>query len=71
MKWLSVFKGVYDGKFSFNDEVTDIKPFSFEEIKEMIDAGEKMHPELIFILEKEYGFRTIYKAFIYYEAVVI
>ncbi len=53
LKFLWVFKLVYDGDFSFNDwEVESVKWCSLDEIKNMIYWWEEFHPELIFILER-------------------
>ena len=54
-KMLSVYKTIYEGEFQFEkDKVVDCKYFTLDEIKEMINNGEKFHPELLFILKKYY-----------------
>jgi len=52
-KFLRVFKTTFDGPFEINqEEVESVDYFSLEEIQEMINKGEKFHPELLFLLEK-------------------
>lgn len=58
-KILCTFKSMYDQPLSaHNDEVTRVEFFSLEKIQEMIDSGEKFHPELLFLLRKHFGLRT-------------
>lgn len=55
-KFISVFSTIFDGKFNVNqDEVQKIEYFTFEQIQQMIENGEKFHPELLFILNKHYN----------------
>ncbi|MFA6272183.1 MAG: NUDIX domain-containing protein [Patescibacteria group bacterium] len=54
-KFLSIFKTVYDEPLAMkNEEVERIEFFSVEKIKQMITAGEKMHPELTFIIKNHF-----------------
>jgi isopentenyldiphosphate isomerase len=54
-KLLSVYRAVYEGEFKFEEgKIVDCKYFTLDEIKNMIDRGEKFHPELLFILNKHY-----------------
>jgi 16S rRNA (adenine1518-N6/adenine1519-N6)-dimethyltransferase len=56
-KMLAVFKTAYGGPFSPNPrEVEKVEFFSPERIKVMMVAGEKFHPELVFLLRKHFGF---------------
>lgn len=55
-KILGTFKAIYDGPFKPNPrEVEKIEFFSLDQIQEMINRGEKFHPELIFLLKKHYN----------------
>ncbi|MFA6553470.1 MAG: NUDIX domain-containing protein [Patescibacteria group bacterium] len=52
-KFLTTFVATYDGPFYPNpEEVEKIVFFKIEKIKDMIKAGEKFHPELLFLLNK-------------------
>lgn len=52
-KFLITFKTEYDGPFNPDpNAVEKVEFFSMKEIKSMISSGEKMHPELLFLLEK-------------------
>jgi 8-oxo-dGTP pyrophosphatase MutT (NUDIX family) len=52
-KFLWVFTTISDGPFFPDKEVVEkIEFFRIEEIKNMINDGEKFHPELLFLLEK-------------------
>jgi isopentenyldiphosphate isomerase len=56
-KMLAVFRAEYEGPFYPNPrEVEKVEFFSLERIREMIAAGEKFHPELLFLLRKHFGF---------------
>ncbi len=56
-KFLTTFKADHDGPFSPNpDEVERVAFFSVHDIKRMIASGEKFHPELLFLLRRQYGF---------------
>jgi len=49
--FVSVFSAKYSGKFRLEKGKVDlVKYFSLQEIKNMLDAQEKFHPELVFIL---------------------
>jgi len=52
-KFLATFRSKFSGRFIPDSKVVDeVSFFSLEKIKEMIENGEKFHPELIFLLEK-------------------
>jgi len=52
-KFLITFKTECEGHFHPDPEAVEkIDFFSMEKIREMIGSGEKMHPELVFILNK-------------------
>jgi len=54
-KFLGIFTTKYNGEFKINTEVVEkIDFFSLNQIREMIECGEKFHPELLFILKKYY-----------------
>ncbi|MBU0612425.1 NUDIX domain-containing protein [Patescibacteria group bacterium] len=54
-KFLSIFKTLYDRSLSMkNEEVEKQEFFSISEIKDMITRGEKMHPELTFIIDNHF-----------------
>ena len=56
-KFLITFTGNHDGPFVFEDHgVESASFFSLDNIKEMVDAGEQFHPELLFLLKRHYGF---------------
>jgi len=56
--FLGVFRFQHDGPFTLNpEEVERIDFFSLAEIRQMLENGEKFHPELLFILEREFGIR--------------
>ena len=60
-KLITIFKTVDEGPFAIDpDEVDMVQFFSFDEIIEMIKRGERIHPELLFILEKEFDFPSIF-----------
>lgn len=57
-KFLGTFTTVHTGPFHPNPEdVQEFRFFSFADIQGMIDAGERFHPELLFLLEKYFGIR--------------
>ena len=57
-KFLITFKTKYNGPFRLNPKVVEkVEFFNLEEIQEMIDNGEKFHPELLFLLEKRFGIK--------------
>lgn len=50
-----IYKTIHNGPFVIDPvEVERIEFFSLEKIKEMIVAGEKFHPELLFLLDKNF-----------------
>lgn len=54
-KFLTTFKSQFDGIFKLDqEEVSDVRSFTINQMKEMIEDGAKFHPELIFILNKYY-----------------
>jgi isopentenyl-diphosphate delta-isomerase len=54
-KFLSIFKTVYNKPLEMkNEEVERIEFFNIEKIKQMIASGEKMHPELTFIIKNHF-----------------
>ncbi|MFA6908497.1 MAG: NUDIX domain-containing protein [Patescibacteria group bacterium] len=54
-KILTTFTAVYDGVLTPNPkEVDSIRAFSLKEAKTLIHNGEKIHPELAFILTTHY-----------------
>ncbi|MBN2095107.1 MAG: NUDIX domain-containing protein [Candidatus Aenigmarchaeota archaeon] len=54
--FLATFKASSDGPFTFDDgSVEKVDFFSTEELQEMVDRGEKFHPELLFLLRKYFG----------------
>ncbi len=54
-KFLSTFKTIYTGQFKISpEEVDEVKYFTIEELRQMIAGGEKIHPELLFLLKKYY-----------------
>ena len=56
-KFLGTFKSIYNGPFDINPEEVDrVDFFKMDKIKQMIADGEKFHPELLFLLKREYGF---------------
>ena len=57
-KFLVTLKATYEGPFEINpEEVEKIEFFSLEEIQKMIDKKEKLHPELLLLLEKHFGIK--------------
>jgi isopentenyldiphosphate isomerase len=57
-KFLETFKAIYEGPFNPNlDDIEKVQFFSIKEIQEMINKGEKFHPELLFLLKKNYGIK--------------
>lgn len=60
-KFISVFKTNFNGPFNPDaEDVERVEFFSLDQIEKMIKAGEKFHPELLFILNK-YLFVSIFK----------
>lgn len=54
-KFLTTFKCIFEGPFYVNKkEVEKIEFFSIEKIKQMINKGEKFHPELLFLLKNHF-----------------
>jgi len=57
-KFLGIFKATYEGPFEINpEEVEKIEFFNLEEIQKMVDKKEKLHPELLVLLEKHFGIK--------------
>ena len=55
-KFLMTFKAISNGPFNPNpEEVQRVEFCSIGKIKEMINDGEKFHPELLFLLRKHFG----------------
>lgn len=45
-----LYKTIYDGEFNpDSNEVAEVKFFSTEDIQNMIETGEKIHPEFIYM----------------------
>jgi isopentenyl-diphosphate delta-isomerase type 1 len=56
-KMLISFKAKFNGPFKINPwEVEKVEFFSLDKINEMINNGEKFHPELLFLLKKHVDF---------------
>ena len=56
-KIIGTFRADYNGPFTVNPiEVEKVEFFTLEQIRQMIRSGEKFHPELLFLLKKQYGF---------------
>ena len=56
-KFLYTFTCTFNGPFTPDPKDVDrIEFFTVDKIRAMIDAGEKFHPELLFLLEKHFGF---------------
>lgn len=54
-EWLGVLHGTYGGNFTVDPEAVErVGWFSLDAIKKMIADGEKIHPELLFLLQKRY-----------------
>lgn len=52
-KFFTIFKTKYNGEFNINKLVVNkVEFFTIEQIKKMVENGEKFHHELLFILEK-------------------
>jgi isopentenyldiphosphate isomerase len=55
-KFVTAFKAHNEGPFTFEDgSVEKVEFFSSKELQEMVDKGEKFHPELLFLLKKYFG----------------
>ena len=51
--FIAFFKGKYNKEMKIDpNEVSKVKFFSTEDIKKIIDGGEKIHPECLFALKK-------------------
>jgi isopentenyldiphosphate isomerase len=56
-KFLYTFTCTFNGPFTPDPKDVDrVEFFSLNKIRAMIDAGEKFHPELLFLLKKHFGF---------------
>ncbi len=54
-KFIATFTTDYDGPFNINpEEVEKVEYFSLDKIREMIESGDKFHPELLFLLESHF-----------------
>jgi isopentenyldiphosphate isomerase len=52
-KFVSAFKSRFNGPFQPNTEDVELVDFfTIDEVKQMIDDGEKFHPELLYLLKK-------------------
>jgi len=57
-KFLITFTAKYEGPFNINPSAVERADFfSLSSVQEMIDKGEKFHPELLFILRKHFGIK--------------
>lgn len=56
-KFIAILKAEYDGPLVPGDKVERLEFFSLEDIQNMIDHGEKFHPELLFLLRRHYGIK--------------
>lgn len=51
--FLSIYKAQSRGPFNPDkNDVCEVRAFSIDEIRKMIESGEKFHPELLFILDR-------------------
>lgn len=56
VKMISTFKASFNGPFRLNpDEVEKVEFFSRDKIREMIQKGENLHPELLFLLKNYFN----------------
>jgi len=54
-KFLSVFRGISEGPFNFNEEeVAGGRWFSVADVKDMVSKHQLVHPELAHVIEKLY-----------------
>lgn len=54
-KFVSIYKVIYEGDFNYDkNDISKVKYFPIGEIKNMINSGEKIHPELKYIINKYY-----------------
>ena len=52
-KFIVAFKTIFNGPFKFDRTVVEsVDFFAIEKINEMVEKGEKFHPELLFLLRK-------------------
>ena len=56
-KILMTFRSLYNGQFKINTSDVELKFFSLEQIQDMIRNDEKIHPELLFLLERHFGIK--------------
>lgn len=55
-KFLCTFKAFYEGPFKINPmEVEKLEFFCLCKIQQMINSGDKFHPELLFLLRKHFN----------------
>jgi len=58
-KFLGTFTTTFNGPFKINpEEVEKIEFLSLDKIQDMINKDEKFHPELLFILNKQFGVKV-------------
>ncbi len=53
-KFIATYTAIHDGKFTINEEVEKVQFFDLSHIKKMIADGEKIHPELLFLLKSQF-----------------
>lgn len=52
-KFLVTFKSTFNGPFHPDESaVSEVRFFTIEKLREMVNDGEKFHPELLFLLKK-------------------
>ena len=57
-KLLITFKSKFNGPFKINPwEVEKVEFFTLEKIQQMVNNGEKFHPELLFLLKRHFGIK--------------
>ena len=56
-KFIATFIVHFNGPFTVNEEVERVDFFDLAQIHNMINTGEKFHPELLFLLGKHYGIK--------------
>ena len=54
-KFITIYKVIYEGRFDFDkNDIAKVEYFPIDTIKNMISDGEKIHPELKYIINKYY-----------------
>lgn len=57
-EFLGVMRGTYDGEFTVHPyDVERVACFTMDELQSMINRGEKIHPEFLFLLKKRFGLK--------------